>query len=242
MTTDQRFERNISLIRAAREGDADAEAELLELNMGLVRRVAARFCGRGTDNDDLLQIGTVGLLKAIRSFDPDRGFAFSTYAVPLVVGEIKRSLRDEGLIKVGRQQKKLGHDLLSVRAAILSEEGREPRISELAAACNVSAEEAAMALDAVAPVSSLSEPADGDGELTLESRLADPDDRIERLVDHLALTQALKRLDPQSRRLVVLRYFEGLTQQKTADLLGVSQVKISREEKRILAALRRELC
>lgn len=240
--TDQRFERNISLIRAAREGDTDAEAELLELNMGLVRRAAMRFCGRGTDYDDLLQIGTVGLLKAIRSFDPDRGFAFSTYAVPLVVGEIKRNLRDEGLIKVGRQQKKLGHDLLSVRAAILSEEGREPRISELATACNVSTEEAAMALDAVAPVSSLSEPADTDGELTLESRLADPDDRIERLVDHLALTQALKRLDPQSRRLVVLRYFEGLTQQKTADLLGVSQVKISREEKRILAALRRELC
>lgn len=242
MTTDQRFERNISLVRAAREGDTDAEAELLELNMGLVRRAAMRFCGRGTDYDDLLQIGTVGLLKAIRSFDPDRGFAFSTYAVPLVVGEIKRSLRDDGLIKVGRQQKKLGHDLLSVRAAILSEEGREPCISELAAACNVSAEEAAMALDAVSPVSSLSEPADTDGELTLESRLADPDDRIERLVDHLALTQALKRLDPPSRRLVVLRYFEGLTQQKTADLLGVSQVKISREEKRILAALRRELC
>ena len=228
----------MSLLRAAHEGDTGAEEELLRLNMGLVRSIAQRFCGRGVDLEDLIQIGTIGLLKAIRSFDPDRGFAFSTYAVPLVIGEIKRSLRDDGLIKVGRQQKKLGFDLLAARSAVVNAEGREPPISELAAACSVSPEEAAVALDAISPVSSLSEPTDGDGSLTLESRIADPDDAMERLRDRVALGQALARLDPFSRRIVILM---GLTQQKTAEELGVTQVKVSREEKKILAALRREL-
>lgn len=242
LTTDRRFENNMSLLRAAHEGDTGAEEELLRLNMGLVRSIAQRFCGRGVDLEDLIQIGTIGLLKAIRSFDPDRGFAFSTYAVPLVIGEIKRSLRDDGLIKVGRQQKKLGFDLLAARSAVVNAEGREPPISELAAACSVSTEEAAIALDAISPVSSLSEPSDGgDGSLTLESRIADPDDAMERLRDRVALGQALARLDPFSRRIVVLRYYMGMTQQKTAEELGVTQVKVSREEKKILAALRREL-
>ena len=241
LTTDRRFENNMSLLRAAHEGDTGAEEELLRLNTGLVRSIAQRFCGRGVDLEDLIQIGTIGLLKAIRSFDPDRGFAFSTYAVPLVIGEIKRSLRDDGLIKVGRQQKKLGFDLLAARSAVVNAEGREPPISELAAACSVSTEEAAIALDAISPVSSLSEPTDGDGSLTLESRIADPDDAMERLRDRVALGQALARLDPFSRRIVILRYFMGLTQQKTAEELGVTQVKVSREEKKILAVLRREL-
>lgn len=241
MTTDERFGRNISLVQGAQAGDSEAEAELVESNSGLVRSIAIRFCGRGTEYEDLVQIGTIGLVKAVRSFEAERGFAFSTYAVPLIVGEIKRSLRDDGLIKVGRQQKRLGMNLLGARTKIMNEEGREPTISELAERCGVSIEEAAMALDAISPISSLSEPADEEGNLTLESRLPDPENEMEKVCDRVALGQAIGKLEPMHRKIILLRYFRNLTQQETASELGLSQVKVSREEKKILEILRGEL-
>ncbi|MBQ8388236.1 MAG: sigma-70 family RNA polymerase sigma factor [Clostridia bacterium] len=209
--------------------------------MGLVRSIALRFRGRGIETEDLIQIGTIGLIKAVRSFDESRGCVFSTYAVPMVMGEIRRTLRDDGLIKVSRTQKRLGAELLGARTRIMNEEGRDPGITELAAVCGVSVEEAAMALDATSPVSSLSETV-GEGEgMTLESRLPDPDNEIERVRDRVALSQAIAKLPEMWQKILLMRYFRNMTQQQTANELGLSQVKVSREEKKIVEFLRAEL-
>ncbi len=239
---DEKYRQNIALATRAQSGDIDAENEIVNANSGLVRSLALRFRGRGIELEDLIQIGTIGLLKAARSFDPERGFAFSTYAVPLIVGEIKRSLRDDGLIRVGRQQKKLGMDLLGARTRIMNEEGREPTVFELAEMCGTTPEDAAMALDSISPIYSLSDSGDSDqAGLSLESRLADPDNEIERTRDRVALGQAINKLPPLQRKIVLLRYFRDLTQQQTANELGLSQVKVSREEKKILEFLKNEL-
>ena len=221
-----------------------AMTELIESNRGLVRTVALRFRDRGVDMEDLLQIGTIGMIKAIRNFDTARGTCFSTYAVPLIFGEIRRHLRDEGPIKVGRYYKKLGSALLCEKNRILAEEGREARIGELAEHCGVSPEEAAMALDAMSPVMSLSSAAysDEDG-IELGETLIDREatEEIPRMCERIALGQALKKMSAQWQRIVMLRYFRNLTQQQTADMLGLTQVKVSREEKKIMAFLREEL-
>ncbi len=232
---------NTQLIAEAQSGDEAATARLLQINGGLVRSIALRFRDRGTELEDLIQIGTLGMLKAIRSFDLKRGTAFSTYAVPLIIGEIRRHLRDDGMIKVGRGYKKLGMLLMRERNRIVSGEGREPGISELAAACGVSSEEAAVALDAMTPVSSLSDTVYGDEGATLESTVSDGTEELERLSDHIALTQSIAKMQPMWRRIIMLRYYRNMTQQQTADSLGLSQVKVSREEKKILAFLRTEM-
>ena len=243
-------ERNRRLLLEARSEErerADAAMEALVLeNSGLVRKIAHRFIGRGTEEEDLVQIGMIGMIKAIRSFDLSRGTAFSTYAVPLIVGEIRRHLRDDGLIRVGRGYKKLGATLLCERNRIFQTEGREPGITELAALCGVTPEEAATAIDATVPVSSFSDPAlsgDSDEALTLESRLPDDAsaDELLGVEDRIALGQAIAGLSEMHRRIVLLRYYRGYTQQETAERLGLNQVKISREEKKIILQLRKEL-
>ncbi len=243
-------ERNRILLSEAQsenESVADAALErLVEDNSGLVRTIARRFVGRGTDEEDLFQIGMIGMVKAVRSFDLSRGTAFSTYAVPLIVGEIRRHLRDDGLIRVGRGYKKLGATLLRERSRIVQTEGREPGIAELAELCGVTPEEAAEALDASMPISSFSDPTtggDSEDALTLESRLPDEEgaEELLRLEDRIALGQAIGRLTELHRRIILLRYYRGYTQQETAARLGLNQVKISREEKKIIIQLRKEL-
>ena len=243
-----RPERNRELLALVSEGDEESSARALELlveeNSGLVRTVARRFIGRGTEEEDLIQIGMIGMVKAIRSFDLSRGTAFSTYAVPLIVGEIRRHLRDDGLIRVGRGYKRLGAILLKERNRILQEEGRDAGIAELASFCGVTPEEAAEALDASMPISSFSDasPGDEDG-MTLESRIPDEESAEEllRMEDKIALGQAISRLSEDHRKIILLRYYRGYTQQETAVRLGLNQVKISREEKKIIIHLRREL-
>ena len=219
----------------AAQGDERATERLVVDNMPLVRSVAVKFKDRGTEYDDLVQIGTIGMIKAIRSFDVERGTAFSTYAVPLIVGEIRKHLRDDGPIKVGREYKRMGAALLGERNRMIASTGREPSIGELAACCGVSVEDAAVALDAVAPVTSLSETVYDDSGLTLEGTLPDQDsaDETERMLDKLALSQAISRLDPLWRKIVLLRYWRNMTQQQVATALGLSQVKVSREENAI---------
>jgi RNA polymerase sporulation-specific sigma factor len=226
-----------------KECEAATEKLICE-NMGLVRHIALKFCGRGCEYEDLVQIGTIGMLKAIRSFDLDRGTAFSTYAVPLILGEIRRHLRDDGPIKVGRSVKKLAAELMREQTRIISETGKEPHISELAEICGVSPEEAATALDAVSPMASLSDTGGETGEgLCLYDRIPDGDGllEIEHARDRIALSQAIRLLPPLWRQIISLRYFKDLTQQKTAELLGLTQVKVSREEKKIVEFLRAEL-
>ena len=237
------YERNTELLERVSAGDAEAEARLVEENMGLVRRVAYRFLDRGTEFEDLVQIGTIGMLKAIRSFSLERGTAFSTYAVPLIVGEIRRHLRDDGLLKVSRVYRRQGIALMHEKNRILSSEGREAGVAELAALCGISVEEAAISLDAISPVTSLSECVYGEESLTYEGVLADAEssEESERICDRVALSQCIGRLPPEWRKIVLLRYYRNLTQQQTANALGLSQVKVSREEKKILAALREAL-
>lgn len=235
------YSQNRGLIERAQSGDESAAARLVEINGGLVRSIAIRFRDRGSELEDLIQIGMMGMIKAIHSFDISRGTAFSTYAVPLIIGEIRRHLRDDGIIKISRNYKKLGALLMRERGRIVSDEGREPHISELAAVCGVSSEEAAVALDAMTPVTSLSESVYGDDGVTLEGTVADLDNEIERLSDSIALSQSISKMQPLWRRIVLLRYYRNLTQQQTADSLGLSQVKVSREEKKILEFLRSEM-
>lgn len=241
----ERRSRNLDLIfRAQGEDKTDSMLALeciIEENMGLVRSIALRFRDRGTEYDDLVQIGTIGMIKAVRSFSPQRDVAFSTYAVPLIMGEIKRHLRDDGPIKISRIYKKLSMELGRARNNILTDEGREPTIAELAEICGVSIEDAAVALETVNPISSLSETYGDDEKLTLESQLASDDCEIEKLNDKIALGQAIAKLPKDWQKIISLRYFRNMTQQQIADALGLSQVKVSREEKKILAFLRQEL-
>ncbi len=242
------FADNYERIQLAQSQDKSvaeqATSELLLANAGLIRSVALRFCDRGVDYEDLYQIGSIGMIKAIRNFDVSRGTCFSTYAVPLIFGEIRRHLRDEGPIKIGRQIKRLGVALLAERSRILSEEGREPGIGELARACQVSAEEAAMAMEAMLPVASFSDPLGNDedgGELgdVLEDR--DDSDHHDRMYEREALSRAIEKLPQDWKKIITLRYFRNCTQQQVADEMGLSQVKISREEKKIVAFLRKEM-
>ena len=241
-----KYANNRQLIQAA-QGEDERKAmaateELIHVNLGLVRSLANRFKDRGTDLEDLIQIGTIGMIKAIRSFDLTRETTFSTYAVPLIIGEIRRHLRDDGFIKVSRYHRKLGMDLVNIRNRIVAQRGYEPGIEELAKLCEVSPEEAAIAIDAISPVSSLSEVIGGDdSNLTLESRIADDDNQIERISDSIALGQAISHMPEMWKKIVLLRYYRNMTQQETADLLGLSQVKVSREEKKIMTFLRGEL-
>ena len=246
----QRNDRNRAMIAKAQGENAEAAEEALSIlvqeNTGLVRSLALRFCGRGTDFEDLIQIGTIGMIKAIRSFELERGTAFSTYAVPLIVGEIRRHLRDDGIIKVSRSYRKLGAQLLHLSNEISAREQREPSIRELAMGCGVSVEEAAVALDAISPVRSLYDPLPGalrEDAQSYEAVLPDEDsaDELERVKDKLALTQAISKMQPMWQKIVLLRYYRNHTQQEVADALGLTQVKVSREEKKIVAFLREEL-
>ena len=241
----ERGERNLDLIMRAQSEDEEtsmlALEAIIEENMGLVRSIALRFRDRGTDYEDLVQIGIIGMMKAVRSFDPGREVVFSTYAVPLIMGEIKRHLRDDGPVKVSRVYKKLSVELGRARNKILTDEGREPSISELAQICGISVEDAAVALETVNPIASLSETFGEDEKLTLESQLASTDREIERLNDKIALSQAISRLPRDWQKIITLRYYRNLTQQQVANIMGLSQVKVSREEKKILGVLREEL-
>ena len=242
------YSANRELIILAQSDDTERSAraleELVKLNMGLVRKIALRFCERGVEYEDLVQIGTIGMIKAVRGFDCDRGTNFSTYAVPLIFGEIRRHLRDEGPIKVGRYYKKLGALLLSEKNRILSEEGREARLSELASLCGVTPEEATMAMDALSPIVSLSDSAYGeDDTATFGDTIVDVEasSEISRINDRVALREACSEMSEQWQRIVALRFYRNMTQQQVADALGVTQVKVSREEKKILAFLRERL-
>lgn len=236
-------ERNLLLLERVQAGDASAEEDLIRENLGLVRKIAMRFLDRGTEYEDLVQIGTIGMLKAIRSFSLERGTAFSTYAVPLIIGEIRRHLRDSGPIKVSRIYKRQGLALMHEKNRIQTSEGREAGIHELAERCGVSVEEAVISLDALSPIVSLSDHVYGEEGVTLEGVLPDEEGEreSEQICDRISLSQSIHRMPPLWRQIVMLRYYQNKTQQQVADMLSLTQVKVSREEKKILAFLREEL-
>ena len=236
------YNNNQALLERAVGGDDKATEELMTNNLGLVRSVALKFRDRGVEYEDLVQIGSIGMLKAIRSFDLSKGTVFSTYAVPLIIGEIRRFIRDDGLIKVSRVYKQQGAQLMKERERFICENGREPHIDELAKLCQMSPQDAAIAIDATSAVNSLSASLCGDDEgFTLESTLCQEKNEIDAKIEHIALSQAISALPPLWRQIVTLRYLKEFSQQATAKILGLTQVKVSREEKKIFAVLRKEL-
>ncbi len=231
---------NLTLLKRVAEGDNTALEEVIESNMGLVRSIAQRFIGRGCEYEDLIQIGSIGLLRAARSFDFSRECMFSTYAVPLIIGEIKRFLRDDGLIKVSRSVKSAGVNIMKQKELFIRKNGREPSISEISELTSLTPEEIVHSLEATGPVASLSESV-GDDDLPLEYFIADKSDSLEGLTDRIALFEAIKKLTPRRQKIVYLRFFKDYSQQETGAALGITQVKVSREEKIILEELRHAL-
>lgn len=232
-------EQNRVLLVKIKEGDEDALSELVTANMGLIRSISLRFTASGTELDDLMQIGAIGMIKAARSFDFSYDTVFSTYAVPMIMGEIRRFLRDDGMIKVSRDLKSRGAKIMALREQYVSRNGREPRISEISSELGISAEEVAEAMDAASSVCSLSEPINGDEDgLTLEGSIPDRGGALDELTDRLALSEAIRSLPPLWREIIVMRYYKELSQAETGKRLGLTQVKISREEQKILATLR----
>ena len=237
--TKSSYDKNIGLLKRYREGDESAGSELCELNKPLVYNIAGRFVGRGVDIDELIEIGTVGLVKAINTFDFSRACAFSTYAVPLIFGEIRRFLRDDGIIKVSRENKRLAAELSAERERRLNL-GEGLGIAEIANAVGVSAQDAAMAISSVSPVKSLDELVYEDDTTTLAATVFDEDEE-HREFEKLSLKFAIEKLSVTERKIIILRYFRDLSQTETAEILGLSQVKVSREEKKILSRMRDEL-
>ena len=229
---------NIALLERSQQGDTEALDELIKANMGLVRSIALRFRGRGAEYEDLVQIGSIGMLKAVKNFDLTREMRFSTYAVPLIIGEIKRFLRDDGIIKVSRSLKRTATDIAAKKNLFIQEHGREPTVSELAAACNTSEEDIVSALEVSAGVISLSEPRQ-EGGASLENLLGA--DNISAIVENISLRQALSALPAEEMELIYYRYYKNCAQTEVARIMGTTQVKVSRTEKRIMEKLRREL-
>ena len=235
-----RFDRNVELVREYREGRRGAGEELCELNRPLVLKIASKFSGRGVEFDELCELGDIGLVKAINSFDFDKGCVFSTYAVPLIFGEIRRFLRDDGIIKVSREHKRLSALLNAERERRISL-GEDISIAAIAEAVGISAEDASVAMFSSAPVRSLSESAYDEDDSTSLADLVFDEDEEKRSFEWLALKMALEKLPPDSKKLITLRYFRDFSQVEVARIMGLSQVKVSREEKKILNLLKKEL-
>ena len=228
--------RLIELLQLAKGGDTAASEALICENSGLIWAVARRFMGRGTEPDDLYQLGCLGFLKAVEGFDPEFGTQFSTYAVPKIAGEIRRFLRDDGAVKVSRGIKEQSATIKSVRNRLTGVLGREPTIQEISRQTGFTPEEIAIAETATAATESIQRES-GDEGFSLENVLTDTESE-ERMVEKIALRQAIDRLPQREKTVIQLRYFHGLTQQRVAKVMDVSQVQVSRIEKKAIGILR----
>jgi len=243
------------LIARSQAGEKDAREVLIEKNLGLVHHIVRRFAGRGYEAEDLFQIGTIGLMKAIDKFDLELGVKFSTYAVPMITGEIKRFLRDDGPVKVSRTIKENGLKIKMARERLQRETGHEPTLQELAQATELAAEDVVLALEATIEVESIYAAVyqDDGSEVYLVDKVVrgkngvgnsavggcdSTDVEKEELLNHMLLEQLLNGLEPMDRRLICMRYFQNKTQMEIAASLGVSQVQVSRMEKKILLRMR----
>lgn len=225
----------MTLLRAAKSGDNDACERMLQENAGLIWGIVRRYYGRGVDPEDLYQLGCLGFLKAVRGFDESFGTQFSTYAVPKIAGEIRRFLRDDGTVKVGRSVKERAQVIRTARDRLEHALGREPTLSEIAGETDLTVEEIAVAVSATGNVESLQQEV-GDG-MTLENVLG-TENMEEGIVERIALREAIGELPERERMVVALRFFRMLTQDQTARILGVSQVQVSRLERRAMELLR----
>ena len=238
------MDHTIALIRRAHEGDENARAQLVEENTGLIWCVVKRFYGRGTEAEDLFQIGSIGLLKAIDKFDLGYDVKFSTYAVPMITGEIKRFLRDNSTIRVSRSLKDTAYKAITTRETLMKKNLKEPSITEIAEEIGISKADIVIALEAVTPSISLYEPVFNDGGDTLYviDQVKDKKNTEDRWVRNIALREAINRLSPRERQIITLRFFDCRTQTEVAKDLGISQAQVSRLEKCALRDMKRHLC
>lgn len=227
------------LIRRSQAGEKEASELLVTENSGLIWSVAKRFLGRGAEAEDLYQLGCLGFLKAVEGFDLEFGTQFSTYAVPKIAGEIRRFLRDDGAIKVSRSIKERSASIRLMRSRLSSALGREPTVQELADQLGCTTEEIAIAEAATREVESIHRESGEEG-FTLENILTDTESE-ERMLEKIALRQAISELPDRERTVIQLRYFHGLTQDRVAKVLGVSQVQVSRIEKKAIGLLREKI-
>lgn len=235
------MEHTLALIGRAHQGDKVARDKVYEENIGLIYSVVKRFAGRGVEAEDLFQIGSIGLLKAVDKFDTSFEVKFSTYAVPMIIGEIRRYLRDTGIIKVSRSLKESQYRVFKIREDLEKKLGREPSVTELAEAAEISLEELNIVLEAGAEVESLHKTIyQGEGtELSLLDKIPEKENRQEKLLDKVLLEELLGRLETEERKLIYMRYFQDMTQTEIARQLHISQVQVSRMEKRILKKLKK---
>lgn len=232
------MDNNEALLKDYKGGNLKARDMLCSKNMGLVMSIAKRFAGSGVDIEDLAQTGSLGLLKAIDNFDEAFGVKFSTYAVPMIMGEIRRFLRDDGILKVSRSLKECAYKGHIAREQLAAKLGREPTIAEIAEQSGFSGEEILEAFDATAPPDSINRSVyqDSDGEVADCLKSSDSEEKI---VDRITVESILNTLEKRERQIIVLRYFRGKTQQEIADFVGVSQVQVSRIEKNVLEKIRK---
>ncbi len=232
-------EESLRLIKAAQRGDVSAKEKLIVRNTALVKSIVRKFLNRGVEFEDLMQIGSLGLVKAVHGYDPKFEVRFSTYAVPMIAGEIKRFLRDDGIIKVSRSLREKSFEIFSIKERMKAELKREPTIEELAERLQMSAEDIVFAIEAVRTPVSIYEPAfdDDNSKTLLIDTMSENTDND--MIDTILLKELIQRLDPKERRLIMLRFYSDKTQMEIAEILGVSQVQVSRLISKTLEKLRK---
>ncbi|NLJ87605.1 MAG: RNA polymerase sporulation sigma factor SigF [Epulopiscium sp.] len=235
------MDKTIELIKKAQAGDTAARDKVVEDNIGLVWSIVKRFKNRGYEIDDLFQIGSIGLIKSIDKFDVNYDVKFSTYAVPMIMGEIKRFMRDDGMIKVSRSLKEIASKARLAKERLTKILEREPSIQELAEEIGIEVEELAMALEASSDVESLQSvifEGEGTNPITLIDKVDLDFNQETKMIDKIALNQIIERLKPKEKQIILMRYFKDKTQTEIADIIGISQVQVSRIEKKILQTMR----
>ena len=233
----------MELLRKTKSGDQEARRQLIEGNLRLVLSVIQRFASRGENADDLFQVGCVGLIKAIDNFAVDKPVRFSTYGVPMIIGEIRRYLRDNSAIRVSRSMRDTAYRVLQVRDRFIAENQREPTVEQIAKELDIPREEVVFAMDAIVDPVSLYEPVydHGGDAICVMDQLRDTRDTDEDWTDRIALKEAMKRLDPRERRILSLRFYEGKTQMEVSAEVGISQAQVSRLEKGAINTIKKNL-
>lgn len=238
---DLQHEHTMALIRRAQQGDREAEEILLKENMALIHSVAKRFRDQGIDYDDIFQMGCMGFIKSVKRFDMSYNVRFSTYAVPMIMGEIRRILRDGGMVKVSRSIREMARKIMRVQEELQTRLGRSPSVTEVACRCGIRPEDVAFYLEALVDPISMDEPIagkDGGQEIHQLDHIAGQQDQEEKTLDSIVIKEAFAKLPPRERKIIYLRYYKGRTQHEIATIMGVSQVQISRLEKKILTKMR----
>ncbi|SFP11591.1 RNA polymerase, sigma subunit, RpsG/SigG [Oscillibacter sp. PC13] len=233
----------MALLRRTKEGDQEARRQLIEGNLRLVLSVIQRFASRGENVDDLFQVGCVGLIKAIDNFDINQPVRFSTYGVPMIIGEIRRYLRDNSAIRVSRSMRDTAYRVLQVRDRLIAENQREPTVEQIAKELDIPREEVVFAMDAIVDPVSLYEPvySDGGDAICVMDQVRDTKNTDEDWTDRIALKEALKRLDPRERKILSLRFYEGKTQMEVSAEVGISQAQVSRLEKGAINTIKKNI-